>query len=1119
MSPKSMILLALLVPVIARAGSFVETFETSALEDETRTSADWNTDLQELRMGRFVPASLGVFDSPGVAEGVVVVGTTAFLADGGSGLRIVDMSDPASPVSLGSYDTPGYAYRVAVDGDYALVADGSPGVHVIDISDPAHPVLVSTYDSPSLAIDVAIEGDLAFVADYSGGLAIVDISNPSAPSLVSSITVGAQVYDCAYSGRRVFLAANTGGLAIVDVMDPAHPTLVGSYDTPGQATGVAVSGGLALLADGNTGLLAFDVSNPSAPTLLGTYDTNGVAKSVAVSEGRAYVADGSGGVVILDVTDPSDPVLASTFSTAADASSLFLAGERCFVAASQGGLEAVQVRTLLDPVVSVGQFVMQPSGIPSIQGHLIGLSGGADGFVLLDVSDPSLPVPVSTYPVPSNACRTAALHGDFAFASFSDGFRIFDITDPTDLVLVSYLDIDPFDTIEVRGHLVFLLNSAYCVVLDCSDPTDPQVLASDPEGGQAIGLAGNLLVVQDAHPSGQFSFYDVSNPAQRTLLGSVETYLTDPARIELVGNLAFFGEAAKLYVFDIEEPSHPVEILQIVNNNIRFSAFDVVGNLMFCGAPHGMTVLDFSDPTSPVVLTSGSGVTVPKSISVSGQYAYVTYQHLAMVSYRIFQDAVDGSANLGRSLPVDGADETIVRARLLTDETPGISWQLSADGGETFQPTSPNGSWERFPSPGTDLVWQSTHSWSPASDPIAYELSLDWLTEAASIDAVEDIPDDQGGWVRLHVSRSGYDFADESTLPVTGYQVYRRVDDLQLRERLDEAGALGTLAEFGEPGGLEAAGESGELENLGRLQESANAWERFPGIASFPPERVLTLGGRTYVRGPQDVGSVGDANRGAGELPPGDWEVVAWVAARQTDDYTVEAHTVADSTADGVHWSVFLTTAHTTTPSIWFACEPDSGYSIDDIAPGVPEGFHALPGMGGTALSWQSSADEDFAYFRVYRGEDSDFPLDPSHLVYETADLNWFDGSGAPLHHYKLTALDLAGNESEPAVPEETAALGEVEPIGGDSFAFPNPFASATEITFAAPEEDHVSLVVYDSSGRIVRRLLDERMSAGRHQVQWTGTDDSGRRLATGVYFYRLEVGTATRSARIHILR
>ncbi len=69
---------------------------------------------------------------------------------------------------------------------------------------------------------------------------------------------------------------------------------------------------------------------------------------------------------------------------------------------------------------------------------------------------------------------------------------------------------------------------------------------------------------------------------------------------------------------------------------------------------------------------------------------------------------------------------------------------------------------------------------------------------------------------------------------------------------------------------------------------------------------------------------------------------------------------------------------------------------------------------------------------------------------------------------------------------------------------YPNPFNPATEIAYALPQQVHVTLTVYDVSGREVRRLVDKAQAPGRYRVRWDGEDARGQSVRSGVYFYRL---------------
>jgi acetyl esterase/lipase len=68
----------------------------------------------------------------------------------------------------------------------------------------------------------------------------------------------------------------------------------------------------------------------------------------------------------------------------------------------------------------------------------------------------------------------------------------------------------------------------------------------------------------------------------------------------------------------------------------------------------------------------------------------------------------------------------------------------------------------------------------------------------------------------------------------------------------------------------------------------------------------------------------------------------------------------------------------------------------------------------------------------------------------------------------------------------------------------PNPVVESTEVSFALPADDWVSLAIYNAQGRLVRRLLEEQMSAGWHRSHWAGLDERASAVPRGVYFLRL---------------
>ena len=84
----------------------------------------------------------------------------------------------------------------------------------------------------------------------------------------------------------------------------------------------------------------------------------------------------------------------------------------------------------------------------------------------------------------------------------------------------------------------------------------------------------------------------------------------------------------------------------------------------------------------------------------------------------------------------------------------------------------------------------------------------------------------------------------------------------------------------------------------------------------------------------------------------------------------------------------------------------------------------------------------------------------------------------------------------------------------------PNPFNPTTKIAFTVPEDaSRVTLTVYNVSGRVVRRLIDEPLSAGPHSVVWNGRDDLGKSLASGIYFARLAAGGESLFKKMTLLK
>jgi hypothetical protein len=251
---------------------------------------------------------------------------------------------------------------------------------------------------------------------------------------------------------------------------------------------------------------------------------------------------------------------------------------------------------------------------------------------------------------------------------------------------------------------------------------------------------------------------------------------------------------------------------------------------------------------------------------------------------------------------------------------------------------------------------------------------------------------------------------------------------------------------------------------------------------------------------------------------PGLWDFVLNLPASGETTYQTLAGTLCDSTDAGVCWSVFFVRAHTAVPTTYYDSQPDSGYSVDNLAPAAPTGLMVAYGPTNQ-LSWDANEDEDFRYYRIYRSSDPDFVPGPESLVHQTATTQW--GEVADIFdHYRITAVDFAGNESEPAAPGTVSGAGDA-PRAAWALEqnVPNPFNPQTKIRFSLPERQPVKLVIYALDGRAVRTLVDEIRGAGSHEIVWRGRDDAGRPVSSGTYVYRLMAGSRGETRKMSLMK
>ncbi|MCM2271315.1 MAG: T9SS type A sorting domain-containing protein [candidate division Zixibacteria bacterium] len=113
------------------------------------------------------------------------------------------------------------------------------------------------------------------------------------------------------------------------------------------------------------------------------------------------------------------------------------------------------------------------------------------------------------------------------------------------------------------------------------------------------------------------------------------------------------------------------------------------------------------------------------------------------------------------------------------------------------------------------------------------------------------------------------------------------------------------------------------------------------------------------------------------------------------------------------------------------------------------------------------------------------------------------------IHIYDLRNIQTDVTEDSPWRPESFSL----------DQNYPNPFNPNTTIRYQLPRRSLVSLTIYNLLGQEVRRLVNSELTAGEYRVEWDGTDDGGHIVSTGIYFYRLEVGSIAQTRKMLLVK
>jgi len=376
-----------------------------------------------------LPQLLGHVDnlvSPG--ERLATHGDLLIMATTSAGVQLVDVSDPAMPTKVGQVSNL-MATDVAVAGDGSLlVSEGwmysRNGLTVLSLQIPAAPQVLSQIDVPVIS-DMAVAGATAYLADYDAGLLIYDFSVPSGPIFLGSIGgLGQFTTAVSVQGTYVFVCSqsvpnSTTTLRVIDVANPMKPTVVGETTVPTRVAQAVADGSHVYLAATNNGLVVVDVSQPTAPSVVGVLASMRPTR-VAISGDVVYAIGTSGadrGLFAIDVEDPSAPAIISHLAGGPSGLQDVAVNGTTIVLAAQGFSGSGVTSTMNGALYTVdgsNPASLQLTGnvsLPNPAGDVAVSEGhafvGADDLLMVDLSNPSLPIVIGSMYTPGPSYQVA----------------------------------------------------------------------------------------------------------------------------------------------------------------------------------------------------------------------------------------------------------------------------------------------------------------------------------------------------------------------------------------------------------------------------------------------------------------------------------------------------------------------------------------------------------------------------------------------------------------------------------------------------------------------------------------------------------------------------------------
>ncbi len=529
----------------------------------------------------------------------------------GSALVIDDVIDPRYPRRVGQLDLRTPILDLETRGRITYVGTDE-GLHIIDTHNPAKPRHLSFVATDHPARGVAVHGWRAWVVGrfdddtFQGGSSLIHVGRPDDPWVMSAgyfVSCGPSDVELRYP-LLFFIGCD------LEVFDLArsHHIPIGRLNVSGHS--IAVEGTAAAVTRGDR-LQLIDISDPSNPVAGDTAWTHGSAAGVALT-GNIAVGSSVAGLTVLDISSLDNPVEIAHLGLRDGATSLEIADGLVY-AASGDFLSVIGIDNPEHPteIVRIGSSAFNRvavSGRLAIATHQ-GYGPDDRPITVLDIWRPA-PSVIGGWR--SNfGTADVALVGSTAFVTADGGLYALDLTDPTNPVELSFVDLIESEYLAVDSNRAYIATMGVAGfptfhVVEISDPTDMYVRGrwSWERGGPspiAVDAAGDTAVIADTRG---LRVFDVSGPQDIDQVGYWPR--EGAAAVALVRSHVVLGYSSSvdeedhgIAVIDITDPTSPGSVGTWTSPSAVTAVAEYGGRVLVGTISDGIYLIDLTDPTKP----------------------------------------------------------------------------------------------------------------------------------------------------------------------------------------------------------------------------------------------------------------------------------------------------------------------------------------------------------------------------------------------------------------------------------------------------------------------------------------------------------------------------------------